>query len=136
MTLATHRVSELSRPPRTDGVERAPGRLAMGARLTDEPTNTAAKLGFLADMGVAHAICNLAGVAGAGTSLDNSLRIGRLVDGEWVLLDVHGLVAEAGYGYGLVHIWSPDGVLLATGSQSAKLRTFETMTSRGPERSS
>lgn len=129
-----HRVSDFLDAPRTDGVERVPGRLAMWARLTDEPTNTAAKLGFLADMGVAHGICSAAGVAGAGTSLDNSLRIGRLVDSEWVLLDVHGLVAEAGYGYGLVHIWSPDGVLLATGSQSVKLRTFETMISRWPER--
>jgi acyl-CoA thioesterase len=129
-----HRVSDFLDAPRTDGVERAPGRLAMWARLTDEPSNTAAKLGFLADMGVAHAICNAAGVAGAGTSLDNSLRVGRLVDSEWVLLDVHGLVAEAGYGYGIVHLWSPDGVLLATGSQSVKLRTFESMVSRGPER--
>jgi acyl-CoA thioesterase-2 len=127
-----HRVSEFLDAPRTDGVERAPGHLAMWARLTDEPSSTAAKLGFLADMGVAHAVCNVAGVAGAGTSLDNSLRVGRLVDSEWVLLDVHGLVAESGYGYGVVHIWSPDGVLLATGSQSVKLRTFETMTVRRP----
>jgi acyl-CoA thioesterase-2 len=122
-----HRVSDYLDAPRTDGVERAPGHLALWARLTDESSTTAAKLGFLADMAVAPAICNAAGVAGAGTSLDNSLRVGRLVDSEWVLLDVHGLVAEAGYGYGVVHLWSPDGILLATGSQSVKLRTFEAM---------
>jgi acyl-CoA thioesterase len=127
-----HRVSEFLGAPRTDGSERAPGHRVMWARLTGEQTTTAAKLGFLADVAVAHAICDAAGVAGAGTSLDNSLRVGRLVDTEWVLLDVHGLVADAGYGYGLVHLWSPDGVLLATGSQSVKLRAFEPMVAGGP----
>jgi acyl-CoA thioesterase-2 len=120
-----HRISEFLGAPRTDGAERAVGHRVMWGRLKGEEATTAAKLGFLADMGVAHAICDAAGVAGAGTSLDNSLRVGRLVDTEWVLLDVHGVVAEAGYGYGLVHLWSPDGVLLATGSQSAKLRIFD-----------
>jgi acyl-CoA thioesterase-2 len=119
-----HRISEFLSAPRPDGSERAQGHRVMWARVTGETATTAAKLGFLADMGVAHAICDAAGVVGAGTSLDNSLRVGRLVDTEWVLLDVHGLVAEAGYGFGLVHLWSPDGVLLATGSQSVKLRTF------------
>jgi acyl-CoA thioesterase-2 len=120
-----HRVSQFLGAPNVDGTSPPPGQRAMWARVTDEQETTAAKLGFLADMGVAHAICDAAGIAGAGTSLDNSLRVGRLVDTEWVLLDVHGIVAEAGYGHGLVHLWSPDGVLLATGSQSVKLRTFE-----------
>jgi acyl-CoA thioesterase-2 len=122
-----HRVSEFLGAPRTDGAERPAGQRAMWARLKGEDTTTAATLGFLADMGVAHAICDAAGVAGAGTSLDNSLRVGRLVDTEWVLLDVHGIIAEAGYGHGLVHLWSPDGVLLGTGHQSVKLRTFDSM---------
>jgi acyl-CoA thioesterase len=120
-----HLVSEFLDAPRNDGAERAPGHLAMWGRLTGEGVTTAAKLGFLADMGVARAVCDAAGVSGAGTSLDNSLRVGRLVDTEWVLLDVCGVVAEAGYGHGHVHLWSPDGVLLATGSQSVKLRTFD-----------
>jgi acyl-CoA thioesterase-2 len=118
-------VSQFLGAPNADGTQRPSGQRAMWARVTGEQATTAAKLGFLADMGVAHAICDAAGVAGAGTSLDNSLRVGRLVDTEWVLLDVHGIVAEGGYGHGLVHLWSPDGALLATGSQSVKLRMFE-----------
>jgi acyl-CoA thioesterase len=120
-----HQVSQFLGAPNADGTQRPSGQRAMWARVTGEQATTAAKLGFLADMGVAHAICDAAGVAGAGTSLDNSLRVGRLVDTEWVLLDVHGIVAEGGYGHGLVHLWSPDGALLATGSQSVKLRMFE-----------
>ena len=100
------------------------GRVLMWSRLRDESTTTAAKLGFLADM-VPVAICRAAGVMGAGTSLDNSLRIGRLVDSEWVLLELQGHVAADGYGYGDCRLWSPDGVLLGSGSQTAKLFSFD-----------
>ena len=101
-----------------------PGHVLMWSRLRGETTTTAAKLGFLADM-VPVAICRAAGVMGAGTSLDNSLRVGHLVDSEWVLLELQGHVAADGYGYGDARIWSPDGALLGSGSQTAKLFTFE-----------
>ena len=127
--LGHHRVSEFRETTRLDGDER-PGRMTIWARLTGETSNTAAKLGFLADM-VPVAICRAAGVMGAGTSLDNSLRVGRLVDSEWVLLDQEGHVADGGYGHGLVHLWSPGGVLLGTGSQTAKLFSFDSFRSRG-----
>src|SRR4051794_22564308 len=78
-----HRVMELLVPEPVDGAPLAPGRQVLWARLVDEHTNTAAKLGFLGDM-VPVAVCDAAGVRGAGTSLDNSLRVGRLVDSEWV----------------------------------------------------
>ena len=119
-----HRVVQILDAQRTDGAEHEPGQITMWSRIIDEPTTTAAKLGFIADM-VPLAICDAAGVPGAGTSLDNSIRVGRLVDCEWVLLDLRGLVAHAGYGHGDVNLWSPDGVLLGTGSQTAKLFSFE-----------
>lgn len=102
----------------------SPGHLCMWARLIDETATTAAKLGFLGDM-VPIAACDAAGVKGAGTSLDNSLRVGRLVDSEWVLLDLHGSIAHGGYGYGVAHLWSSDGVLLGTASQTARLFSFQ-----------
>jgi acyl-CoA thioesterase len=126
-----HLVSEFLDAPRTDGAERSPGHLVMWARLTGEHVTTAAKLGFLADMGVPRAISGTAGVVGGGTSLDNSLRVGHLVDSEWVLMDVHGHVARGGYGYGIANLWSPDGVLLGTASQSVKLRRWESPTDGG-----
>jgi acyl-CoA thioesterase len=102
------------------------GRVAMWARLRGESETTAAKLGFLADM-VPIAIVRMAGLVGAGTSLDNSLRLGPLVDSEWVLMDLHGFLAHGSYGHGVVHCWSPDGTCMATGGQTAKLFTFESM---------
>lgn len=126
--LGHHRVSEFREAARLDD-SAGPGHMTMWARLDGEHATSAAKLGFLADM-VPVAICRAAGVAGAGTSLDNSLRVGRLVDTEWVLLDQEGHVAEGGYGHGLVHLWSPDGVLMATGSQTAKLFSIDSFRQR------
>lgn len=118
-----HRVAQYVEATALDPGD-VPGHVLMWARLHDESTTTAAKLGFLADM-VPVAICRAAGVMGAGTSLDNSLRVGHLVDSEWVLLELQGHVAADGYGYGDARCWSPDGVLLGSGSQTAKLFTFE-----------
>jgi acyl-CoA thioesterase len=120
-----HRVSQMRTAALLDGEPAlGPGRICMWARLVEEATTTAAKLGFLADM-VPIAACDAAGVAGAGTSLDNSLRVGHLVDTEWVLLDLHGSIAHGGYGHGVAHLWSPDGVFLGTAHQTAKLFSFE-----------
>jgi acyl-CoA thioesterase-2 len=120
-----HRVAQFVEAARLDdGIDDLPGHVLMWARLLDETTTTAAKLGFLADM-VPVAVCRAAGVMGAGTSLDNSLRIGHLVDSEWVLLELQGHVAADGYGYGDVRLWSPDGTLLGSGSQTAKLFSFD-----------
>jgi len=107
----------------------SPGHLAMWARVIGEERTTAATLGFLADM-VPIAVCRAAGVEGAGTSLDNSLRVGRLVDTEWVLVELEAHVAADGYGYGVSHLWSPDGTLMATGSQTAKLFSFASFLER------
>lgn len=55
-------------------------------------------------------------------SLDNTLRIVNVIPTEWVLLDIriHGI--RNGFGHGLVHLWSTDGTLLATASQTAIVR--------------
>jgi len=119
-----HRVAQFVEATALDDEQEGPGHVLMWARLRDEDTTTAAKLGFLADM-VPIAICRAAGVMGAGTSLDNSLRVGHLVDSEWVLMELQGHVAADGYGYGDARLWSPDGVLLGSASQTAKLFTFE-----------
>jgi acyl-CoA thioesterase len=96
----------------------------MWARVLGESETTAATLGFMADM-VPLAVCRAVGVQGAGTSLDNTLRVGHLVDTEWVLVELDAHVADGGYGYGVSHMWSPDGTLMATGSQTAKLFSFD-----------
>jgi acyl-CoA thioesterase len=128
--LGHHRVVHFLDAVATDGRAAEPGRMTIWGRLQGETTNTAAKLGFLADM-VPVAVCAAAGAMGAGTSLDNSLRVAHLVDSDWVLLDLRGQAAADGYGYGECHLWSPDGVLLGTGTQTAKLFTFDSFFGAG-----
>ena len=72
-------------------------------------------------MSVAHAL----GVVTGGTSLDNTIRIGSFVGTEWVLLDLRPHLAAGGYGHGVANIWSEDGHLLATASQTAAMRPFD-----------
>lgn len=123
-----HLVSEYRAAPLLDPFADRPGHFALWARLTSDlvPAPTVmspAAIGFVADM-VPIAVCRACGVEGAGTSLDNSLRMGRPVETEWVLLELDAHVAVGGFGHGHVHVWSPDGEMLATGTQSAKLFSF------------
>jgi acyl-CoA thioesterase len=61
-------------------------------------------------------------MVGGGTSLDNSLRFGRIPEGDtWVLLDLRAHMAAGAHAHGSVHVWSPDGQLLAVGGQSANM---------------
>ena len=58
------------------------------------------------------------GAQAGGNSLDNTLRVARLVPTEWVLLDIRIDAIANGFGHGVVHLWAEDGTLLATASQS------------------
>lgn len=62
------------------------------------------------------------GRGGGGNSLDNTLRVVRLVPTEWVLLDIQVHGVDRGFGHGLVHMYADDGTLLATASQSCIVR--------------
>jgi len=62
------------------------------------------------------------GAFAGGNSLDNTLRVCRLVPTEGVLLDGQGHAVHNGFGHGLVHLWAEDGTLLATASQSCIVR--------------
>jgi acyl-CoA thioesterase len=108
---------------------RGEGRLAAWARPTgDFATNgwstQPAALAFLADL-VPLAISEAAGISGAGASLDNTIRIGERADCEWVLIDLDAQMAIDGVGHGQSRIWSPDGALLAIGSQTARMFTYD-----------
>jgi acyl-CoA thioesterase-2 len=56
------------------------------------------------------------------TSLDNTIRVARPVPTEWVLADTRITSVHNGYAHGDVHLWSQDGTLMATASQTAQLR--------------
>lgn len=78
-------------------------------------------LGDFVPMGIGMAL----GIEGGGTSLDNTLRVVRLVPTEWVLLDIRIHGADRGFGHGLVHMFAEDGTLLATASQSCAVRLWK-----------
>ncbi|HEY3484185.1 MAG TPA: thioesterase family protein [Ilumatobacteraceae bacterium] len=80
-----------------------------------------AVLGDFVPMGVGQAL----GVRGGGNSLDNTLRVARLVPTEWVLLDIRVHAVERGFGHGLVQMFAEDGTLLATASQSCIVRFWK-----------
>lgn len=104
---------------RTVGGARQPGELLFWARVPGHRA-TPAVLGFLADM-VPMSVVHATGHMGGGTSLDNTLRVGLVAHTEWVLLQLDPHLALGGYGHGTGHMWSPDGTLLATASQTASL---------------
>jgi acyl-CoA thioesterase len=44
---------------------------------------------------------------------------------QWILLDIQGHAASAGYGHGSLTAWATDGTLVAAGSQSATMTQME-----------
>lgn len=100
------------------------GRTLMWARipdvLTDVDTATLAVLGDFVPMGIGQAL----GIPGGGNSLDNTLRVVRLVPTKWILLDIQIYAVERGFGHGSVTMFAEDGTLLATASQSCIARLW------------
>ena len=96
--------------------------VAFWAKRRDDGALTPAVLAFIADM-VPVAVARAAGKMGAGSSLDNSMRFhGGVADTEWVLIELLGELANGGFGHGSLRVWTAEGELIATGSQTASMR--------------
>jgi acyl-CoA thioesterase len=96
--------------------------VALWTRMRNGQPTTPAVLAFVSDM-VPVGVARSAGKLGAGSSLDNSLRFhGGVTEAEWLLLELRGELARGGFGHGTVRVWTDDGRLVATGSQSASMR--------------
>jgi acyl-CoA thioesterase len=96
--------------------------VAFWAKRRDDGALTPAVLAFIADM-VPVAVARAAGKMGAGSSLDNSMRFrGGVADTEWVLIELLGELAHGGFGHGSLRVWTAEGELMATGSQTASMR--------------
>ena len=104
---------------------RGDGQTLMWARIPevlDGVDGTAlAILGDFVPMGVGQAL----GVRGGGNSLDNTLRLHKMVPTDWVLLDIRVHGVQRGFGHGLVQMFAEDGTLLATASQSCIVRLWK-----------
>ena len=98
-------------------VDREDGSFAIWARMHDQ-AQTRATVSFLADM-VPSSVVMAAGHLGGGTSLDNSMRFGRMTETEWILLDFDPWFGTGGYVHGGARVWAEDGTLLGFASQTA-----------------
>jgi acyl-CoA thioesterase len=58
-------------------------------------------------------------------SLDNTLRVVSLEPTEWILCDIRILALVGGFGQGIAYLWSEQGTLLATASQSMRVRLWK-----------
>lgn len=58
----------------------------------------------------------------SGTSIDNTVRFGERASTEWILLDCRIEQVANGFGYGHAYLWSEDGVLLGSASQTMVMR--------------
>ncbi len=108
----------------TEHPDPGPGRLCIWVRRRDCGPITPAVAAYMADMvpmSVAHACGTIAG----GTSLDNTIRIGTFVETDWILIDLRPHLAVGDYGHGAAHVWSRDGHLMATASQTASMMRFD-----------
>ena len=84
----------------------------------------ATALGILGDF-VPMAIGQALGLAAGGNSLDNTIRIVKLVPTKWVLLDIYIDAIDRGFGHARVNMFAEDGTLMATASQSCKARKWK-----------
>ncbi len=117
-------VVEFREPDVLDHPDRGPGRMCVWCRRRDRVPLSPAMLSYVADMvplSVAHGARRIAG----GVSLDNTIRFAAAAPSEWVLLDLRAHFAAGGYGHGVAHVWSEDGELLATASQTASMFEFD-----------
>jgi acyl-CoA thioesterase-2 len=99
-----------------DGVPGSPDS-ALWARVPGHLSPSAATLAIFGDY-LAGAVSYPLGKHAMGRSLDNTLRMVQLKPTEWVLCDMRMHALMGGYAQGIAFLWSEDGELLATASQS------------------
>ena len=100
------------------------GRSSLWVRMGELDLTQASLLAIFGDyvpFGIGQALGQRAG----GNSLDNTIRIAHRHATDWVLADIRVHAVHDGFGHGLVHLWSQDGVLLGTASQSTIVRRWK-----------
>jgi acyl-CoA thioesterase II len=106
-------------------------RSALWVKLSGIIEMSPASLAILGDY-VPFGIGQALGLRAGGNSLDNTLRIGQMVPSEWVLVDIRIHQVVNGIGHGEVHLWSENGVLVGTASQSTVVRLWADQLAHSP----
>jgi len=96
---------------------------ALWARVPGHLDPSAATLAIFGDY-VSGGVSQPIGRRTMGRSLDNTLRVAQLRPTEWVLCDIRIHAIIDGYAQGNAFLWSQNGDLLATASQSMGVRLW------------
>lgn len=99
------------------------GQMALWARIPELDKISTASIALMADYLPVSAGSMLKRPAG-GNSLDNSLRVLRIEQSEWLLCDCEVRGIQNGFGHATMNIWSETGMLMAVASQSFIFREF------------
>lgn len=109
-------------PARAEPLIDPAGKVLIWARSRRAVRIDAVLLAIIADF-LPSAVASAVGHGAVANSLDNSLRIARLVETEWILCEVTTTMVAHGFGQAGAALFAQDGTLLATASQSVTLRT-------------
>jgi acyl-CoA thioesterase II len=96
---------------------------AFWARLPGHIEPSAATLAIIGDY-VSGGLSEPLGQRTMGRSLDNTIRVAKVVPTEWILCEIHMHALARGVAQGLAFLWSEDGVLLGTASQSLSAKLW------------
>jgi acyl-CoA thioesterase-2 len=107
-----------------DGAPAEDGRLVLWVRPKSGYAIDAPMLAIMADF-VPSGIGNALGLNAGGNSLDNTIRIRRLIPTDWVLCDIRISGVHGGFGHGAMQLYARAGELMATASQSVIVRVRE-----------
>jgi acyl-CoA thioesterase-2 len=97
---------------------------ALWARIPGHLEPSAATLAIIGDY-VTGGLSQPLGRRVMSRSLDNTIRVVRLEPTEWVLCDIRIQALVGGFGQGVAYLWSQEGTLLATASQSMSVRLWD-----------
>jgi acyl-CoA thioesterase II len=101
---------------------------ALWVRVPDHLEPSAATLAIFGDF-VAGGASQPLGRHAMGRSLDNTIRVASLAATEWVLVEIHMHALAGGFSQGTAYLWSRNGVLLGTASQSMSTVLWDPSTS-------
>jgi acyl-CoA thioesterase len=107
----------------------ADGRSLLWIRPRERFEIDASMLAVMADF-VPSGLGSALGQHAGGNSLDNTIRIRRIVPTEWVLCDIRMHGVHGGFAHGAMYMFAQDGELMATASQSLIVRIRETENDR------
>lgn len=109
-----------------DELDGAPGSpvSALWARVPSHLEPSAATLAIFGDL-VSGGATQPLGRSTMGRSLDNTIRVASLVPTEWVLIEIHMHALAGGFAQGTGYLWSRNGTLLGTASQSMSSKFWD-----------